>query len=772
MKTIYWNQAKIGDSALVNAENKMGVILKQYGQSFYLTFVDGSSKTYDASELTFYSSDDDYDQYDKGGNVETGSAHIYINFQNSNIDVYHGDDYWLLAKAEPMLVIENAKPESWNELWESIRSIVSDDSNLGANKKNMGAAHVYISKSNGNIYVYHGDDVTEGKKPKLLFSKQNVKKDSWSKIWITLTNLESVKMKNGGSIKEATNEQWKSILTKLLNQFYGDYEDSTPEDYENNDLITVDEAKPYYENFMDRYKTEKSMSQAYSDFYKSLTDEEKKLIEVKTASEQYADAEEHDRNKSYRTITIRKKQNMEKMKIGGSVKSLKRGDKLTILGDDYEFLRIDNDKSQGYKQEVVFLYDVKRKEMKSFPLDMVEAYSKYKTGGVIGQNIVIDYQGDEKRGYIKEITDDGDYIVNTDDGRTVLAQKELDIISFGGTHKFAPQAKKRFGFFKDGGSIEQENNQMLHSQSVEAKHHADELSRILTSKTRVEPWVVAKMERATTDLSDVTHYLEGEDKAEMKKPIYAHGGGVGDVSFSSRQVEKANLEQLFDMANELEMSNYQNLNKEILRKRILEHFKLTRFKGRMAHGGMAEHGLKRGDTIVYNQADDVMVIDKKNNQHLINLDKGERYNKGGAIEKYNIKNRTKYWIYDGDNLEMAGTVSILPNNYIQIKDPKGFVYSLSLLENKYKNLKFKIYEKFAMGGSVENGDTIYVVISCNGCSGGSAVANPSCTGIIVDDGCTGSSSATLTSTNYTVVSGDIGNTLSLDCFATCAGACL
>jgi hypothetical protein len=74
--------------------------------------------------------------------------------------------------------------------------------------------------------------------------------------------------------------------------------------------------------------------------------------------------------------------------------------------------------------------------------------------------------------------------------------------------------------------------------------------------------------------------------------------------------------------------------------------------------------------------------------------------------------------------------------------------------------------------TVNVGDVINVVISCNGCSGGSGVANPSCTGIIVDDGCTGSSSATLTSTTYTVVSGDIGNTLSLDCFATCAGACL
>jgi hypothetical protein len=900
MKTIYWNQAKIGDSALVNAENKMGVILKQYGQSFYLTFVDGSSKTYDASELTFYSSDDDYDQYDKGGNVETGSAHIYINFQNSNIDVYHGDDYWLLAKAEPMLVIENAKPGSWNELWESIRSIVSDDSNLGANKKNMGAAHVYISKSNGNIYVYHGDDVTEGKKPRLLFSKQNVKKDSWQKIWITLNNLESVKMKNGGSIKEATKEQWKSILTKLLNQFYGEYEDSTPEDYENDDSITVDEAKYYYENFMDRYKTQKSMSQAYSDFYKSLTDEEKKLIQVKTASEQYADAEEHDRNKSYRTITIRKKQNMEKMK----------------------------------------------------------------TGGVVGQNIVIDYQGDEKRGRIQEITDTGDYIVYTDDGRTVLAEKNMDVISFGEMHKPAPVVRKRFGFFedggiivkgkdekgrpfyeefdsyedalqqmegshyshldrdsiryydskgkmlkdqfkdggevsfsskavekanleelfdmakelemenfhnmnkemlrrkildhfklnryreygnggnletmnltqlldkvpvferihikgysdyirnkeglddlvkklgnkryseeestqydnfnkrkrmyensykenvikylkntkmKDGGNINQENNDMLRSQIVEAKHHSEELSRILTSKTTVEPWVIAKMERSTTDLSDVTHYLEGnkmvrggnintknlfdlepgdvfqitrpnhtvsgelfqyidlsdkynlpgkygqitikafpfpskeainnnpkkgaryignindgdfkildpedakflldryrenlEMKYSMSKYNFADGGGVGDSKNQKIMLEfresvsdlrnqsypKMSLSQAVKIATEDYMTRY---TKEELIEAIKNDSQINMFgmektwinavkkanKQKMAHGGMAEHGLKRGDTIVYNSADDVMVIDKKNNQHLINLDKGERYDHGGEVD--------------------------------------------------------------------------------------------------------------------------------------------
>jgi len=71
------------------------------------------------------------------------------------------------------------------------------------------------------------------------------------------------------------------------------------------------------------------------------------------------------------------------------------------------------------------------------------------------------------------------------------------------------------------------------------------------------------------------------------------------------------------------------------------------------------------------------------------------------------------------------------------------------------------------------GDTIDVIISLSGCSGGSAVANAYTDGIIMDAACTpGNSSATLNSTTYTVVSGDIGNTISLDCYAQCDGGCL
>ena len=75
--------------------------------------------------------------------------------------------------------------------------------------------------------------------------------------------------------------------------------------------------------------------------------------------------------------------------------------------------------------------------------------------------------------------------------------------------------------------------------------------------------------------------------------------------------------------------------------------------------------------------------------------------------------------------------------------------------------------------TVNVGDTIYVVISCNGCSGGNSVANAYCTGIINDASCTpGAGSTTLTSYSYTVVSGDVGNTITLYNFAACDGGCL
>jgi hypothetical protein len=73
--------------------------------------------------------------------------------------------------------------------------------------------------------------------------------------------------------------------------------------------------------------------------------------------------------------------------------------------------------------------------------------------------------------------------------------------------------------------------------------------------------------------------------------------------------------------------------------------------------------------------------------------------------------------------------------------------------------------------TVNVGDVIYVVVQASGCTGGSSKANAYTSGIISDASC-GTGTTTLTSYSYTVVSGDVGNVLHLDSFASCDGGCI
>jgi hypothetical protein len=51
---------------------------------------------------------------------------------------------------------------------------------------------------------------------------------------------------------------------------------------------------------------------------------------------------------------------------------------------------------------------------------------------------------------------------------------------------------------------------MLMNQIKQVKHHADELTAVAKKSKNIEPWILTKTQRAATDLSDVTHYLDGE----------------------------------------------------------------------------------------------------------------------------------------------------------------------------------------------------------------------------------------------------------------------
>ena len=99
---------------------------------------------------------------------------------------------------------------------------------------------------------------------------------------------------------------------------------------------------------------------------------------------------------------------------------------------------------------------------------------------------------------------------------------------------------RKGSFFKKGGTIEQSNNEMLVSQVKAIKHHADEISKIINGSTKVEAWVVGKVERAATDLSDITHYLDG---TKFEGGGYmASGGEIKSIKKGDRVKDKYGIE--------------------------------------------------------------------------------------------------------------------------------------------------------------------------------------------------------------------------------------
>lgn len=73
--------------------------------------------------------------------------------------------------------------------------------------------------------------------------------------------------------------------------------------------------------------------------------------------------------------------------------------------------------------------------------------------------------------------------------------------------------------YEKGGDIGSENMGMVLNNNKQIAHHTKELEEAIKGK-KVPAWVVAKVNRAASDLSDATHYLDGTEEKMVK------GGGV------------------------------------------------------------------------------------------------------------------------------------------------------------------------------------------------------------------------------------------------------
>jgi len=85
--------------------------------------------------------------------------------------------------------------------------------------------------------------------------------------------------------------------------------------------------------------------------------------------------------------------------------------------------------------------------------------------------------------------------------------------------------------YKEGGETEQsENKEMVLSQAEELEHHVEEFEEAAKKSNHVPAWIVAKAERAATDMSDAAHYLDAQNELKREEKEgeeeYALGGEV------------------------------------------------------------------------------------------------------------------------------------------------------------------------------------------------------------------------------------------------------
>lgn len=111
------------------------------------------------------------------------------------------------------------------------------------------------------------------------------------------------------------------------------------------------------------------------------------------------------------------------------------------------------------------------------------------------------------------------------------------------TIKEHPEMLKLLSFLKRGGKVDSENYQMLRNKVKEIMHHAVELKDVSAKNKNVPAWVVAKSMRASTDLSDITHYMDGQN--------YGKGGGV---DYKEQEINELNHWDNDEIANYLGVS--------------------------------------------------------------------------------------------------------------------------------------------------------------------------------------------------------------------------
>jgi hypothetical protein len=203
-----------------------------------------------------------------------------------------------------------------------------------------------------------------------------------------------------------------------------------------------------------------------------------------------------------------------------------------------------------------------------------EQHDEYAKGGETKKDIAVDKNGKAYSiGDIIFVRANYYQVMFDATGKIVLAKLDSHYFPYGknieaGTPEFIYILKNgtifsnrqnqmaKGGYMEDGGTLAEQNNDMLKSTIVEMKHHVDELKSVVSKNTEVEPWVIAKAERASTDLSDITHYLEGEKQKGLEMP-FEKGGYMADGGMmSGNSVVKEKIDSILSSNTNEELNRF------------------------------------------------------------------------------------------------------------------------------------------------------------------------------------------------------------------------
>jgi len=223
--------------------------------------------------------------------------------------------------------------------------------------------------------------------------------------------------------------------------------------------------------------------------------------------------------------------------------------------------------------------------------------------------------------------------------------------------------------YEHGGSIEDENREMVLNDNNQIIHHTKELPSAIKGK-RVPAWVVTKVHESASDLSDATHYMDGQKMAK--------GGSI--------KVGKDDFSFLLKLSDK-ELSKRLDL---IRKQQVINGKQYLDAKNKGYNTTKIEESGKR----LSNQENAIIQARLRNN----------KMEKGGGVYNPSKKEMLNYLNMYFDNYSELRTIAVEEDNILTRK----MLNSLDdeLLELAYEDAKYEIKAdtQYAKGGGVEGVD--------------------------------------------------------------------